>query len=827
MVKTTAIRELNGSYFFSLQIFDKMSIALINNYVRFLQTVRVPQVVILKLKDKWKGKCHARPVSAVRAASTPISLHQQIHVNESKTQPIQNVTVVDSTESACHALKALIDAAEQNKYVAWSVQTVQPTTSNKEATSQTAGITMGAYAGEDVDFGNGSHLFIRCLNHQSTYVDQFRRYFALDECQHIWCDYSASLNILATVDIQPRGYHRDIQSMVRMTEVGKRTLRTNKLVDLNSLVKKFVPHWSETMTHDLTSDEVFSRVKGWGALKHRTMRPDGHLGALVIKAACDGAARLYAVHDKLFKEMKRLQLSRFNSPPEFEAEMGTALDAYDNFFRHVDEALYEIERKGIPISLPRLKEMESRLKQEMISLENHFLDWASRQCPDAKYMNPQSSPQLRQLLFAPIDNKVDNKTLSARKRFKVSCVDKHATVDSSIPKKRSERKDIELVGLGLVPQAYLKSGWPSTSSTALTHLCRHSDEFTSEDKTYYSLSDAIGHLNAANEVKLRARKLSKVTDKFAHSDGRLRSRLHYGLDKISFSKTPHHFKVDDDVRYAISASEGNKLLILNYRRLRLWALAQLSGCEALRKRVESDVDITYSGVLNLFEGVEDLVNEGKINAYNSQIGKDGDGGYENYDTALRENYPQTYEIARKVDSAFKLGGGVGGVSRIRLITGCKGMKARELRTRWYSGHPGVEEWHNEWRDMALKDGVVETMMGRRLKLEFNYASSNFKAEAALTEGMQFVLTGTACEAVMGSVTRLVTNGQLAGLGWHVVMVDSGTIVLEGPEYSIDIALPIIRYDAMKPFNLPHWVHMNVEETLATTLGDWEPIYKGC
>ena len=68
-----------------------------------------------------------------------------------------------------------------------------------------------------------------------------------------------------------------------------------------------------------------------------------------------------------------------------------------------------------------LEEAEVRAVKDQAEAMSRFRSWASQRVPGAQFMNVGSGPQIRQLLFAGVQNqKADKGTLETERTFKVS-----------------------------------------------------------------------------------------------------------------------------------------------------------------------------------------------------------------------------------------------------------------------------------------------------------------------------------------------------------------------------------------------------------------------
>lgn len=791
-----------------------MTFALIATHAHLLRLPRVLQVSQASdfLKERLLRQCHVRTLPTVEISGS--SRRQTEH-------PIDDVTIVDCAESACAALKALVKLSDEGRYIAWNVHqhdaaSASDSISDKDRRSKQ--VILSAFAGEDVDFGNGPHLFVRTRDER--YVDQFKRYFELNDSQCVWHDMSSSFNTLSTIGIRPNGFHRDVQTMAYITALVNdnkklKLTKTSTPIDLQSLASSVLYSSSSSSSSPAPPSSKQQNDLEW------------------VEQVCDETMLLHSVHDRLCQVMENTPLSNLSTPLEYQADITCVLDAYDNFFRLVQQSLYDIETTGVDVDPATLKQFEKQLREQNTSLEKVFLEWASKHCEDAKHMSASNATQLRQLLFAPCFNSVNGKQSLARTgKFTVSVRESDlerqekeqamdAQPDTSRKKKKAKKgkkastvKEIELTGMGLAPQMYLKNGWPSTSTVALKKLVGHPSIVEDEDEEE-QIKHALNHLIQASESKSKANKISKVASSLSGVHGRLPLRHYCGTEGIGVFQSIDmptkdggakiDLKYGPDLRRAITSSEGNKFVIVRYHRLRLWALAQLSQCSVLRERVEHRHDMATTGALRLYKGL--LSELQAANPDNAPIS----------DEFLKAQFPETYSLARRVDSAFKVGGGVGGTARISVVTGQRGAKARELRVRWYGAHPMVEQWHHSWRDDALTNGVVSSMMGRPHPVTLPQNASRIKVETALTNAMQFVLAASAAEGVMAGVTRMTMNEQLRALGWSVVVADDDTVVLEGPDYSVDSALPLIAQNTSRPFALKSWVTMNVAPVIASSL----------
>ena len=84
---------------------------------------------------------------------------------------------------------------------------------------------------------------------------------------------------------------------------------------------------------------------------------------------------------------------------------GTMYDFYEQYWRPFGALLVKMETEGMLVDRGYLSEIEKAAISEWQLGADKFRKWASKYCPDAKYMNLKSDIQIRQLFFGGIENR--------------------------------------------------------------------------------------------------------------------------------------------------------------------------------------------------------------------------------------------------------------------------------------------------------------------------------------------------------------------------------------------------------------------------------------
>jgi DNA polymerase I len=83
----------------------------------------------------------------------------------------------------------------------------------------------------------------------------------------------------------------------------------------------------------------------------------------------------------------------------------TMYNFYEEYWLPFGDILVKMETEGMLVDRAFLSEIEKTAVAERKVATDKFRKWASKYCPDAKYMNVNSDTQIRQLLFAGIENR--------------------------------------------------------------------------------------------------------------------------------------------------------------------------------------------------------------------------------------------------------------------------------------------------------------------------------------------------------------------------------------------------------------------------------------
>lgn len=762
------------------------------------------------------------------------------------------VTVVDTLSDAGYALRQLLQLRSE-KPVAWNVQSE---TYIQRDGNKSPFFTMSAYAGKEVNFGNGPHLFIRGQSdkERDRIWNLLRPYFSDPDSPKVWLDYAAVRNGICQSGIEMQGFTGDLVTAVNLLD------KEMEFSNLRSLAKVFMNHRELTRssavlsTHNLACDSTDHEP--WLNVQDPSI---SHVDNSWTVQACLNASLTYHLFQELQNKLEAMNIQGQNSTYDFLSDIHNLHEVHSSFFVLLARELYKVQSSGLPIDLALLRSSKQKQEQQICSLESDFIEWASEFSPEAMYMNLSSPAQLRQLLFAPCKNvNVTSRELPLLRTFKSNGESNRKSVEQVMQPDDSLRvRSFTLKGRGAKSKVHTPNGWPSTSKQALRKAVgfprAYTPNFGQKDK---ELCYAVDSLLSAwdlrkNEVHSKHGIISMIAE-----DGRIHAPF-YVNSKTGYLQISCDGLTDgdhiQDLKSGLAASAGNMLIMGQYKHLELCILSQLSECDDLKSRLAAPADSHELAAYMLFDRVREAVDKGmcRFGSYSTEM-TSGNGTAKSFSHAILASsnesgiindgeclrpvavaYPDLFWKAKMLDDAV-VSGGINPF-RDEKVSDYETETGAGLLARWYRAHEAVAKWRKECVSIAESQGYIETMMGRRKKTE-KLANMNAKSlggtrkrmkvaenkiirNMAEASALRYAVSGSAGEAVMGAMIKLGQDSTLEALGWRLVFVDEGLIVLEGPEYGTEEVAPIVRDIMESPMEFALDVDLSVEVLSGSSISE--------
>ncbi|KAL7186518.1 hypothetical protein ACSBR2_028288 [Camellia fascicularis] len=430
----------------------------------------------------------------------------QFHLRQRLARVYDKVLLIDNINMARETVKMLTD---QYRHCVYACDTEVSKIDVKQETPVDHGeiICFSIYSGPDANFCNGkSCIWVDVLaGGGKSILAEFAPFFEDPSIKKVWHNYSFDNHVLENYGFKVSGFHADTMHMARLWDSSRRTEGGYSLEALTGDPKVCR---DATLIGKVSMKTIFGRGK---------LKKDGSEGKIINIPPVEDLQReeqklwiSYSALDsistlKLYESLKsKLSVMEWKIDGHTE---GTMLDFYEKYWQPFGELLVKMETEGMLVDRDYLAEIEKVARAEQQVAATRFRNWASKYCPDAKFMNVGSDAQLRQLFFGGTVNRKDpNESLPKEREFKVPNVEKVIEEGKKIP---SKFRKIKLCKLGdeIQTDMYTATGWPSITVDALKTLAgKVSAEFDFADEAdQLESDDSIENLPGAEASEMKGR----------------------------------------------------------------------------------------------------------------------------------------------------------------------------------------------------------------------------------------------------------------------------------------------------------------------------------
>ncbi|XP_031403641.1 DNA polymerase I B, chloroplastic/mitochondrial-like [Punica granatum] len=716
-------------------------------------------------------------------------------------------------------------------------------------------ICFSIYSGPEADYGNGkSCVWVDVLDGGGNdLLLEFAPFFEDPKIKKVWHNYSFDNHVLENYGIKLSGFHADTMHMARLWNSSRRTEGGYSLEALTGdreVMSGAALGPEKELIGKISMKTIFGKKK---------VKKDGSEGKITTLAPVEELQReeqelwiSYSSLDaistlKLYESLRNKLLGmawRFNGMPQAGKSM---FDFYKEYWRPFGEILVKMERDGMLVDRPYLADIEKLAKAEQEVAVNRFRNWASKYCPDAKYMNVGSDTQLRQLFFGGILNSKDpNEALPEEKTFKITNDDGFIEEGK---KKASKYRNITLrsIGVKFPTEMYTATGWPSVSGPALKTLAgKVSAEYDLIDE-----ASEVEQLEESNEEIISESKMEGVVSKkvdisqygtaygaflgdeeagkaachaiaalcevcsidslisnfilplqgcnVSGKDGRVHCSLNINTEtgrlsarRPNLQNQPALEKDRYKIRQAFIAAPGNSLIVADYGQLELRILAHLANCKSMLDAFKAGGDFHSRTALNMYDHIREAVeNEEVLLEWHPQPGEDKPPV-----PLLKDAFGSERRKAKMLNFSIAYGKTPMGLARDWKVSVEEARKTVDL---WYKERQEVLVWQEKRKQEAREHGQVYTLLGRARRFpsfsRASYAQKGHIERAAINTPVQ----GSAADVAMSAMLQIFKNERLKELGWKLLLQVHDEVILEGPSESAEEAKAIVVDCMSKPF----------------------------
>ena len=269
-------------------------------------------------------------------------------------------------------------------------------------------------------------------------INYFKDYMESETNLKCWHNYGFDRHILYNHGINTKGFGGDTMHMARLADPSRLAFEyslshLSKIYDvkITETKRKLIEHLTEEYKNDeahlqslkhyqtlfqsknyktdlVTLFGTQRKLKNGGTAKVTTfpkleeIHCDPSKINMWVEYSSFDAEITYFLRETLSSELCMLKTHSNDIP--------TLYHLYLKYWLPFGELLTEIERVGIKLNLPYLKEIQVKAQMDCSIHEKTFLEWVHNIQEDAKEFNPNSTQQMAHLLFAPYHQLVPGST---------------------------------------------------------------------------------------------------------------------------------------------------------------------------------------------------------------------------------------------------------------------------------------------------------------------------------------------------------------------------------------------------------------------------------
>ncbi|CAN8067452.1 unnamed protein product [Agarophyton chilense] len=737
--------------------------------------------------------------------------------------PSEHVTVVHDLRTASRVVSKLF-SLPGDTLVAWDTETTGVDPSKQTPVGNGRVLCATAYAGHHVDFGTGSRVFIDCM--KPGVLQALRPYFESETRPKVWHNYSFDRHVLANEGIMPRGFAGDTMHMARLVDSSLQRYSLERICQ----------HFLDPDMRKVNMSERFGLLEGKkAALNTLSIHNTFELRNEWIEYATMDAELTHRLCHRLKSELQNMNIHGNNSVPKIVEQYGNLYDLYTSLLVPFGELLTDMESTGFRVDTDWLKEAAINAQSEQQAYEDKFRRWAEKYSPDAKYMNVHSDLQKQQLFFAPCGNKIDKKGAMPRrksfnlvltgelrerylKQLQLSDSDEEQERFKMYTEPNTKKKvkcDVVLEGMGKKPDEYTAKGWPSVSARAMKKLAKKMSKGDDQDN---EMSIAIEDLINATSVSSLMTSFILPLQQWPGKDGRIHASLNLNTEtgrlssrRPNLQNQPALEKDRYKIRKAFVPENGKSLIVADYGQLELRLLAHITNCKSMIEAFEAGGDFHSRTAVTMFDHVKTAVSRGECILEREEGINDSKKL-----PLLKDMFPIERRKAKTLNFSIAYGKTIVGLAK---DWNTSEEEAAETLNLWYKERQEVRIWQRLCKKFLQEHRFVETILGRRRHLPDVASIKPYERFRAQRAAINAPLQGSAADLVMGAMLKLNRDRVLRTLGWRIVLQVHDEIILEGPEESADIALPIVIEKMKNPVDIDLRVDLTVDANCAKSWYD--------
>ena len=265
------------------------------------------------------------------------------------------------------------------------------------------------------------------------------------------------------------------------------------------------------------------------------------------------------------------------------------------------------------------------------------------------------------------------------------------------------------------------------------------------------------------------------------------------------------------VRQAFTADRtaGNTLIVADYGQLELRILAHMANCTSMIQAFELGGDFHSRTALGMYDHIKRAIDAGDCLL-------EWEGRTEPPVPLLKDMFSSERRKAKILNFSIAYGKTAHGLSKDWNVTL---KEAEETVERWYAERAEVRTWQQEQHALALSEGYVCTILGRRRQLPGAKSKNKALRSHSLRAAINTPIQGSAADVATAAMLRINSNEKLKELGWKLLLQVHDEVILEGPKESAPEAQSIVLSCMRSPFGEVDYDPLRVELSVDSKYAD--------
>eukprot|EP00960_Hanusia_phi_P043354 756011-Hanusia_phi.AAC.6 len=532
-----------------------------------------------------------------------------------------------------------------------------------------------------------------------------------------------------------------------------------------------------------------------------------------------------------------------------------------------------MERKGMYIDKDYLRQQAKIAEEDKQNRTETFMKWVRSLCPDGKYININSNPQKRHLLFSsmtvritashPFRDKDMRLTFKPDDVIELAYKDGEKLIQQGLAVKENDlanphmrtflveskeeeveaergedwdedeililpprsKRNITLLGLALSPVTYTATGQASTAVGAGNVIEKLAGKPFASKPSYGSAFDDLG---GGEEGKSACEALASLLE--GEAIEKLLSTFLLPLPEQTDQESRIHTSLNINTETGRLSSQRPNLQNQPALEKDVYKMRKAFSAPPGRKliivdygQLELRIMAHMTGcrsMLDAFEQGGDFHSRTAIDMYRyiaeAVERKEVLLEWNTHDgpapaPMLKDRFASERRKAKTLNFGIAYG-----MTKMKVARdwGVSLEEAEETIQTWYLARKEVKQWQEEVIERARRKGYTETFLGRRRYLAEINSRDGIGRGHAERAAINTPIQGGAADIVMMAMLKLQEEQRIRELGWRMVMQIHDEIILEGPEETAEEVFPLVRACMEQPFDSPLSVELPVDGSIA-------------